>query len=110
MTRPQQQPAHPAPAAYRLEGRGITDRAAFYTALGAALNGPGGYFGGNLDALADCLRGGFGPRPPFTLVWADADTARRHLTGQVFIGERRLDYFDAILDTLRAGGVAVELR
>ncbi|MFF2039052.1 barstar family protein [Kitasatospora sp. NPDC058170] len=109
MTR-QPQPDHPAHPAYRLDGRGITDRVAFYTALGAALNGPGGYYGGNLDALADCLRGGFGPRPPFTLVWADAETARRHLTGRVFIGERPLDYFDAILDTLRAGGVAVELR
>lgn len=48
---------------YVLDGRGVTDRAAFYTALGAALNGPGGYYGSNLDALADCLHGGFGPTP-----------------------------------------------
>ncbi|MFI6843600.1 barstar family protein [Kitasatospora sp. NPDC050467] len=95
---------------YVLDGRGVTDRAAFYTALGAALNGPGGYYGSNLDALADCLHGGFGPTPPFTLLWQDAGTARRHLTGTVFLGERRLDYFDAILATLRAEGVAVELR
>ncbi|MFD9633076.1 barstar family protein [Streptomyces violascens] len=26
-----------------------------YCALGEAVNGPGGYFGSNLDALADCL-------------------------------------------------------
>ncbi|MEV7778984.1 barstar family protein [Kitasatospora sp. NPDC088351] len=95
---------------YRLGGGTITDREAFYTALGAALNGPGGYYGGNLDALADCLRGGFGPTPPFTLVWRDAGIARSHLTGTVFLGERALSYFDAILDTLRAGGVAVDLR
>ena len=28
--------------------------------MGEAVNGPGGYFGRNLDAFADCLRGGFG--------------------------------------------------
>ncbi|MER6396419.1 MULTISPECIES: barstar family protein [unclassified Kitasatospora] len=98
------------PPAYQLDGHAITDRVAFYTALGAALNGPGGYYGSNLDALADCLHGGFGPAPPFTLVWRDAGTARRHLTGTVVIGGRRLSYFDAILDTLRTEGVAVELR
>ena len=32
----------------------------FYREIGSAVNGPGGYFGRNLDALADCLRGGFG--------------------------------------------------
>ncbi|MEU6237283.1 barstar family protein [Kitasatospora sp. NPDC047058] len=95
---------------YVLDGHLITDREAFYAALGTALNGPGGYYGSNLDALADCLHGGFGPAPPFTLVWEDSDTARRHLTGTVFLGDRRLDYFDAILATLRSEGVAVELR
>ncbi|MFJ3787074.1 barstar family protein [Kitasatospora sp. NPDC090091] len=100
----------PEPPVYVLDGSGVTDRAAFYAALGAALNGPGGYYGSNLDALADCLHGGFGPTPPFTLVWEDAGTARRHLTGTVVIGERRLDYFDAILATLRSEGVAVQLR
>ncbi|MFD0347246.1 barstar family protein [Kitasatospora aburaviensis] len=53
----------PEPPVYVLDGSGITDRAAFYTALGSALNGPGGYYGSNLDALADCLHGGFGPAP-----------------------------------------------
>ncbi|WP_406198162.1 barstar family protein [Kitasatospora sp. NBC_01560] len=95
---------------YVLDGRPITDREAFYTALGAALNGPGGYYGSNLDALADCLHGGFGPTPPFTLVWEEAGVARAHLTGTVRLGERRLGYFEAILVTLQAEGVAVELR
>ncbi|MCP2298911.1 Barstar (barnase inhibitor) [Nocardia amikacinitolerans] len=45
----------------------IEDRAGFFCALGEAVNGPGGYFGFNLDALSDCLRGGFGAVPPFTL-------------------------------------------
>jgi len=48
---------------------GAADLAGVYCALGEAVNGPGGYYGANLDALADCLRGGFGPVPPFELTW-----------------------------------------
>jgi hypothetical protein len=44
----------------------------FYCALGEAINGPAGYFGANLDSLADCLRGGFGVTPPFVLRWQPA--------------------------------------
>ncbi|WP_204016947.1 barstar family protein, partial [Sphaerimonospora thailandensis] len=51
----------------------------FYCALGEAINGPGGYFGWNLSALDDCLRGQWGAAPPFRLIWHDADVARRHL-------------------------------
>ncbi|MGR7001821.1 barstar family protein [Yinghuangia aomiensis] len=36
-------------------------------ALGETVNGPGGYFGGNLDALDDCLGGTFGYTAPGTL-------------------------------------------
>ena len=50
----------PAGAAYGLDGRYVTDKDGFYCAIGEAVNGPGGYFGWNLDALVDCLRGGFG--------------------------------------------------
>lgn len=46
-----------------------TDRPGVYCAIGEAVNGPGGYYGANLDSLADCLRGGFGPTPPFDLRW-----------------------------------------
>lgn len=34
--------------------------------------GPGGYFGWTLDAVNDCLRGGWGAATPFTLVWNDS--------------------------------------
>lgn len=95
---------------YRIDGRRITDRASLYAALGAALNGPGGYYGSNLDALADCLHGGFGPEPPFTLVWRDAATVRARLTGTVVVRGRELGYFDAVVDTLRSEGVTVLLR
>jgi RNAse (barnase) inhibitor barstar len=95
---------------HHLRGAGITDRASCYAALGEAVNGPGGYYGGNLDALADCLRGGFGAEPPFTLVWHEAAVARQLLTGRVEIAGRGLSYFEALVHTLREGGVTVLLR
>lgn len=45
---------------YTIDGSRIGSKAAFFTEIGRAVNGDGGYFGSNLDALADCLRGGFG--------------------------------------------------
>ncbi|GAA2467923.1 barstar family protein [Winogradskya humida] len=64
---------------FDLDGRFVTDVEGFYCALGEAVNGPGGYFGWNLDALEDCLRGGWGARPPFRLRWHDSAVAREHL-------------------------------
>lgn len=45
---------------YRIDGSRIGSKTDFFTEIGRAVNGEGGYFGSNLDALADCLRGGFG--------------------------------------------------
>lgn len=45
---------------YRIDGAKVGSKADFFTEVGRAVNGDGGYFGSNLDALADCLRGGFG--------------------------------------------------
>ncbi|AZZ90688.1 hypothetical protein EUZ85_08140 [Hahella sp. KA22] len=50
-----------------LDGRYITDIPSFYLSLGEALNGDNGYFGACLDSLHDCLFGGFGVAPPFTI-------------------------------------------
>ncbi|MGI5241899.1 barstar family protein [Dactylosporangium sp. CA-139066] len=72
-------PDRAAGATYELDGRFVTDIEGFYCAIGEAINGPGGYFGWNLDALDDCFAGGFGARPPFRLVWRDAAVARGHL-------------------------------
>jgi RNAse (barnase) inhibitor barstar len=92
-------PDAPAGRTYVLDGRHITDRSALFLALGEAVNGPGGYFGANLDALNDCLRGGFGATAPFTLDWQDSGTARSHL----------MAYFDSTLDVLADHGVEVHL-
>ncbi|MGI5177242.1 barstar family protein [Dactylosporangium sp. CA-152071] len=83
----------------------------FYCALGEAVNGPGGYFGWNLDALDDCLRGGWGARAPFTLVWRHAHVARRHLVAG-FDRHLRLTAttMDDVLAVLHERGVEVHLR
>jgi RNAse (barnase) inhibitor barstar len=72
-------PDQPAGTTYHLDGRFVTDIEGFYCAIGEAINGPGGYFGWNLDALNDCLRSGFGARTPFRLVWHNAAVAHQHL-------------------------------
>ncbi|WP_078283065.1 barstar family protein [Mycobacteroides franklinii] len=63
---------------YVVDGSRVHTRADFFTELGRAVNGPGGYFGSNLDALVDCLRGGFGTPEdePFRFVLQDAPRIR----------------------------------
>jgi len=75
---------------------GTTDLPGVYCALGEAVNGPGGYYGANLDALADCLRGGFGPVPPFELTW-------RGGTPPASVLEPVLDVLAEAKVTVRAG-------
>ena len=45
---------------YAIDGSRIGSLEDFWLVMGEAVNGPGGYFGRNLDAFNDCLRGGFG--------------------------------------------------
>ncbi|MFC7217989.1 barstar family protein [Streptomyces polyrhachis] len=45
---------------YVLDGQRIHNLEDFWRVMGEAVNGPGGYFGRNLDAFRDCLWGGFG--------------------------------------------------
>ncbi|MGW2084923.1 barstar family protein [Streptomyces sp. NPDC001880] len=45
---------------YVIDGSRVTGLEQFWEVIGEAVNGPGGYFGRNLDALADCLGGGMG--------------------------------------------------
>ncbi len=52
-----------------IDGKDICCIDAFYCALGEAVNGPGGYFGRNLDALSDCFCRGFGVIPPMKIKW-----------------------------------------
>lgn len=66
---------------YVIDGAVTRTLEGFYAAVGEAVNGPGGYFGTNLDALSDCLTGGFGTPEDddFAFIWVNADEAREHL-------------------------------
>ncbi|MEU6847368.1 barstar family protein [Streptomyces sp. NPDC046716] len=97
----------PARRTYRLDGRYVTDEPALYLALGEAVNGPGGYFGGCLAALDDCLRGTFGYTAPATLIWQDSATARTHLSQMLTPDGEPYDLFTLVLETLAAGGMTV---
>ncbi|MEU1198670.1 barstar family protein [Streptomyces sp. NPDC005813] len=93
---------------YELDGRHITDEPGLYLALGEAVNGPGGYFGGCPDALVDCLRGNFGYTAPATLIWKDAATAREHLSRVLAPEGAQYDLVALVLDILTEGGMQVK--
>ncbi|GAA5096899.1 barstar family protein [Nocardia iowensis] len=103
--RPDSAPGH----VFTLDGQAVTDIVSFYCALGEAINGPGGYFGWNLDALSDCLCGGWGASSPFTLEWLHSDVARQHLLAHpaVAAGQTLFDLLSEIFD---AKGIEVILR
>ena len=71
---------------YTVDGRRVADVEGFYTELGRAVNGPDGYFGSNLDALVDCLRGGFGTPEdePFGFRITHADEVRSALGAKLY--------------------------
>ncbi|GGX56418.1 barstar family protein [Streptomyces fructofermentans] len=99
----------PAGHVHELDGRYITDEPALHLAIGEAVNGPGGYFGGCLSAVTDCLRGNFGYTAPGALFWRDAATAREHLSRTLTPDGRPYDLFTAVLETLAEGGMDVTL-
>ena len=80
---------------YVLDGRRIATIDDFYREIGEVVNGPGGWFGENLDALADCLHGSFGTPPlgDFGFTWNHADDSRRSLTF-----DERVRYDTALLE------------
>lgn len=100
-------PDRPAAHAHELDGRHITDEPGLSLALGEAVNGPGGCFGGCLAALDDCLRGTFGHTAPATPLWRDAATAREHLSRALTPDGQSYDLFAEVLDVLAGGGMHV---
>ncbi|RLV64365.1 hypothetical protein STAN_7185 [Streptomyces sp. CBMAI 2042] len=106
----QGKPDAPAGQVFTLDGRHIVDRDTFYCAIGEAINGPGGYFGWNLDALDDCLRGGWGATTPFTLHWDFSAEVRTRLAERVPAGERDPELFDVLLEIFEERGVSVTPR
>ncbi|MET8969672.1 barstar family protein [Streptomyces hydrogenans] len=100
----------PAGRVFTLDGRHIVDEDSFYCALGEAVDGPGGYFGWNLDALDDCLCGGWGATVPFTLHWDSSAVSRERLAEVVETADRDVPLFDLLLEILAERGARVVLR
>ncbi|MGA5559603.1 barstar family protein [Streptomyces platensis] len=95
---------------FTLDSRQVSDIDSFFCALGEAVNGPGGYFGWNLDALNDCLRGGWGAATPFTLHWRSSAEARARLVQRVPTRRGEASLFDLLLEIFEEQGVKVALR
>ena len=75
----------------------------------SAVNGPDGYFGNDLDALTDCLRGGFGTPEdePYEFDWQHSDLSRRHLREEM---RGPAAFVDAVRDVFDDAGVPLHLR
>src|SRR5271170_8519083 len=103
------QPDSPVPVTFRIDGRKIKSVKDFYREIGRAVNGPGGYFGRNLDALADCLRGGFGtPQTrPYEFDWQHSALSRQYLND---VRHGRHTLFEAIQDVFHDAGVPLNLK
>ncbi|MFF3748801.1 barstar family protein [Streptomyces kronopolitis] len=67
-----------------IDGSKTSTRPAFYCALGEAVNGPGGYFGSNLDALIDCLSSTRKAGLTFRVTWDRFSSSREEL-GEGFV-------------------------
>ena len=93
----------------QIDGRKIKTAKDFYREIGRAVNGPDGYFGNNLDALADCLRGGFGTPAdePYEFDWQHSDLSRRHLRDEM---RGRATFLEAVRDVFDDAGVPLHLR
>ncbi|MGY0489397.1 barstar family protein [Streptomyces sp. WG-D5] len=93
-----------------MDGRQVTDINSIYCALGEAINGPGGYFGWNLAAVDDCLRGGFGAKPPFTVEWLHSSTVGSDLIDHPVAGRESAADLQVLLEIFADRGVTVLMR
>jgi len=102
-------PASGVPRIFRIDGRKIKSVKDFYREIGRSVNGADGYFGANLDALADCLRGGFGTpeNRPYEFEWQDSELSRRYLQD---VQRGHGTFFDAVRNVFDDVGVTLKLR
>ncbi|MFG2023837.1 barstar family protein [Streptomyces sp. NPDC048825] len=83
-----------------LDGAHIATKSGFFCALGEAVNGPGGYYGSNLDALADCISSNSGEGPLVKIVWRDFRASQGSLD-HVFL--------DSLMGVMREFNIDVEI-
>lgn len=90
-----------------LDGRWINDVPSFYLSIGEAINGPGGYFGGDVNALDDCLNAGFGVRTPLTVRLSHYDEVRNALDSRAAC-RYWAEYFFKIVMSVDSGNDPVD--
>jgi RNAse (barnase) inhibitor barstar len=97
------------PVIFRIDGRKIKSAKDFYREIGFAVNGPGGYFGRNLDALADCLRGGFGTPEDRTyeFEWEHSALSRRYLKD---VRQGQPSFLESVREVFDNAGVTLNLK
>ncbi|AJT63232.3 hypothetical protein [Streptomyces chattanoogensis] len=93
-----------------LDGRHVTDVQGLMCAIGEAVAGPGGLYPQCWHTLRGCPCGGDFPPAPFTLVWHDAEVARRALAAVTVDTAGETPYVDDVLRLLARVGITVELR
>ena len=77
---------------FLIDGHNFSNLREFYAEFRRVLT-PGIWWGDNLDAFADVLRGGFGtPDEGYTLVWKNSDVSKQRLGHSATVAEleRRL--------------------
>ncbi|GAB3965658.1 barstar family protein [Streptomyces sparsus] len=62
-----------------IDGSKILNESSFYCELGESVNGVGGYFGSNLDALADCLASSTATGNRFDVLWRESTPSRERM-------------------------------
>lgn len=61
----------------RIDGNEFHNLDSFFCTLGEEIHGPGGYFGRNLYAMYDCLRGDFGVESVSELIWINHQRSKK---------------------------------
>ena len=84
---------------YEISGSSLANIDSFYCELGESINGPGGYFGSNADALEDCLShsSASGKRLQ-SLTWHGFDISQQNIDDEEL---------QAVLTVLRTHGVEI---
>lgn len=95
---------------FSLDGRDVLDLASFYCAIGEAMRGPGGYFGGSLAGVSDCCRAFVaGEFDNVRLQWSNFAVTQAALSRVARSTPSRMSYSDLILKVLREAGIEVLL-
>ncbi|TWJ07765.1 hypothetical protein LX16_4927 [Stackebrandtia albiflava] len=105
MTRPGFSRRPDSTDAVSIDGASISESTSFFLALGEAVNGPRGYFGGCLMALRECCHGGHGAPRGFRLVWRRASLSRARMVDLFDTASGPTTEFDILVSNLMTDGV-----